>query len=164
MKKIVVLWTKYSDCISSFLYHVAGHGYTHASLGLEEEPGVFYSFNYKGFCVETLEKHRRRGVEKSMLCEMEISEEAYQTMQEQIRQFEAHRAELSYTRIGVAFCLLRMPFRWKGHYFCSQFVADMLQSSGAVRMKKKPELYLPNQLFAELTQPGRAFRILENPV
>ena len=164
MKKIVVLLTRYSDRISNFVYHVAGHGYTHASLGLEEQPEVFYSFNYKGFCVETLEKHRRRGVEKSMLCEVEISEEAYQNIHKQIRQFEKHRAELNYTRVGVAFCLLHLPFRWKGHYFCSQFVAEMLQSSGAVRMKKKPELYLPNHLFTELMQNGQGFRLVEDPV
>ncbi len=164
MKKVTVLLTRYSDWISNFVYHIAGHGYTHASLGLEDEPGVYYNFNYKGFCVETLEKHRRRGVEKSMSCEVEVSDEAYQRMQEQIEQFKKRRAELNYTRIGVAFCLMHLPFRWKGHYFCSQFVAELLQVTGAVKMKKRAELYLPNQLFAELTQVSRGLRLQENPV
>lgn len=164
MKKITVLLTKYSDWVSSFLYHAVGHSYTHASLGLEEEPGVYYSFNYKGFCVETLEKHRRRGVEKSILCEVEISDEAYWRMKKQLLQFKEHRMELRYTRVGVAFCLLHLPFRWKGHYFCSQFVVEMLQNSGAVPMKKPAVLYLPNQIFSELIQTDRVFRIQENPV
>jgi len=164
MKKVTVLLTKYSDWVSSFVYHIAGRGYTHASLGLEDEPGVYYSFNYKGFCTETLEKHRRRGVEKSMSCEVEVSEEAYQKMQQQIEQFKTRRAELSYTRLGVAFCLMQLPFQWENHYFCSQFVAELLQTSGAVQMKKKAELYLPNQLLSELVQGGKAFRLQENPV
>ncbi len=65
MKEITILLTRYSDWISSFVYHIAGHGYTHASLGLGG--GVYYSFNYRGFCEETLEKHRRRGGAESGL-------------------------------------------------------------------------------------------------
>jgi len=164
MKKITILLTKYSDFISSFVYHVAGHGYTHASLGLDDEPGVYYSFNYKGFCVETLEKHRRRGVEKSLGCEVEISDEAYQKLKDSIAQFKAHRAEMSYTRLGVLFCLLRFPFRWKCHYFCSQFVAELLQLSGAVQLKKRAELYLPNQLYFELRQNRQLLQLQQNPV
>ena len=150
MKKITILLTKYSDFISSFVYHVAGRGYTHASLGLEEEPGVYYSFNYKGFCVETPEKHRRRGVEHSLGCELEISDEAYEALKARIAQFESRREALRYTRVGVFFCLLRLPFRWRDHYFCSQFVAELLQLSGAAALKKRAELYLPNQLYSEL--------------
>lgn len=164
MKKITILLTKYSDLISSFVYHVAGHGYTHASLGLDDEPGVYYSFNYKGFCIETLEKHRRRGVEKSLGCEVEISDEAYQKLKDNIAQFKAHRAEMSYTRLGVLFCLLRLPIRWKHHYFCSQFVAELLQLSGAVPLKKRAELYLPNQLYFELRQNRQLLQLQQNPV
>lgn len=164
MKKITILLTKYSDLISSFVYHVAGRGYTHASLGLADEPGVYYSFNYKGFCVETLEKHRRRGVEKSLGCEVEVSDEAYEVLKARIAQFETRRAEMRYTRVGVFFCLLRLPFRWKDHYFCSQFVAELLQASGAVPLKKRAELYLPNQFPSALAQSGQLRRLLPNLV
>ena len=47
MKEVTILWTRYSDWISSLVYHLAGCGYTHASLGLEEEQGIYYSFNYR---------------------------------------------------------------------------------------------------------------------
>ena len=61
MKEITVLLTRYSDRISSFVYHVAGHGYTHASLVLGG--GVYSSFTYRGCCGEIVEQHRRRGVD-----------------------------------------------------------------------------------------------------
>lgn len=32
------------------------------------------------------------------------------------------------------------------HDFCSQFVAEVLSKSGAVKLKKKESLYLPGQL------------------
>lgn len=164
MKTITILLTRYSDRISDAVYHLTGHGYTHASIGLAEEGGVYYSFNYKGFCVETLEKHRRRGVEQSMSCKLQVTDEAYQALCCQIESFKARRAELHYTRLGVVCCLLHLPLRWKNHYFCSQFVAEMLQRAGAYPLHKRPELYLPNRFYAELAQSGRLCGLKLNPV
>ena len=62
MKQICILLTKYSDWISSLVYYIGGQGYTHSSIALGDQPTQFYSFNYRGFAVETTEKHRRRGV------------------------------------------------------------------------------------------------------
>jgi len=55
MKKVTILLTEYSDALSRFIYYISGRGYTHISLGLEEDEDRFYSFNYKGFCIETIE-------------------------------------------------------------------------------------------------------------
>ena len=38
----------------------------------------------------------------------------------------------------------------KGHYFCSQFVAELLRESGAVPLRSAPCFYLPNRFAAEL--------------
>lgn len=152
MRTITVLLTKYSDWISNLVYHIGGRGYTHASLALGEDENTYYSFNYHGFCVETLEKHRHRGVEKSLSYQLRISDEAYDNIKECIEQMKIHRSEFQYTRIGVLFCILRIPFKWNHHYFCSQFVAEIMMDSGAVKLKKKPQLYLPNDLGFELEQ------------
>lgn len=162
MKEITVLLTRYSDRISSFVYHVAGHGYTHASLGLGE--GVYYSFNYQGFCEETLEKHRRRGVEQSLSCVLEVSDEAYQDIQAWIETFQQRRSEYRYTRLGVFCCLLRIPFLWRRHYFCSQFVAEALKQSAAFPLTRQAQLYLPNQLCQELVSSRQLVRLQRNPV
>ena len=45
---------------------------------------------------------------------------------------------------------LYLPFRGKGHYFCSQFVAELLRESGAVPLRSAPCFYLPNRFAAEL--------------
>lgn len=100
MKEITILLTRYSDWISSFVYHIAGHGYTHASLGLGG--GVYYSFNYRGFCEETLEKHRRRGVEQSLSCVLAVSDQAYQDIQARIKAFQRQRAEYRYPGWGCS--------------------------------------------------------------
>lgn len=164
MKEVTILWTRYSDWISSLVYHLAGSGYTHASLGLEEEQGIYYSFNYRGFCVETLEKHRRRGVRQSMSCVLQVPDEAYQRIRDQLEGFKLHRSEYRYTRLGVTFCLMQIPFLWRKHYFCSQFVAELLKKAEALPLAKRAELYLPNQLWDELTASRQAVRLQRDPV
>lgn len=150
MRTITVLLIKYSDWISTLVYHIGGHGYTHASLSLDEDENTYYSFNYRGFCVETLEKHRHRGVKKSLSYQLSVSDETYKKMKDRIEEFMAHRMEFRYTRIGVLFCVLRIPFKWKKHYFCSQFVAELLKESGEFSLQRKPQLYLPNDFCSEL--------------
>ena len=41
MRQIYVLLTKYSDWISTVVYHVGGRGFTHSSISLEEDPNTY---------------------------------------------------------------------------------------------------------------------------
>lgn len=150
MRQICVLLTKYSDWISTLVYHVGGRGFTHSSISLEEAPDTYYSFNLRGFAVETAEKHRRRGVKNSRCIRLQISDAAYARIRERLMEMLAHRTRYRYTRLGVLFCLLRLPFRWRDHYFCSQFVAELLRDSGAVPLRSAPGRYLPNRFAVEL--------------
>lgn len=152
MRQISILLTKYSDWISTLVYHVSGQSFTHSSIALDEDENTYYRFNYRGFTVETVEKHRRRGVKKSRCIRLLVSEESYRQIKARIQDISEHSAEYRYTRLGVLFCVLRIPFHWNGHYFCSQFVAELLQESGAVPLKRRPGFYLPNQFDVEL--PG----------
>lgn len=126
MKQICILLTKYSDWISSLVYYIGGQGYTHSSIALGDQPTQFYSFNYRGFAVETTEKHRRRGVRCSRLYRLNVSDTVYERIEERIRHFLENRENYRYTRLGVLCCVLRLPLYWKNHYFCSQFVAELL--------------------------------------
>lgn len=162
MRTITVLLTKYSDWISNLVYHIGGRGYTHASLALGEDENTYYSFNYHGFCVESLEKHRRRGVKKSLCYRLNVSDDAYEKIKIMIGQFKSNRFDFQYTRIGVLFCVLKIPFKWEKHYFCSQFVAEMLLSSGAVKLKEKPQSYLPNHFCSELSESSQLKEINYN--
>lgn len=111
-----------------------------------------YSFNYRGFCIETAKKHRSRGVERSASFTLRISDESYERLKDEIGHFIENRPDYKYTRFGVLMCLLKIPFKRKNHYFCSQFMAEMLSNSGAVKLKKSPSLYLPNNIWSEIGQ------------
>ena len=109
MKQICILLTKYSDWISSLVYYIGGQGYTHSSIALGGQPTQFYSFNYRGFAVETTEKHRRRGVRCSRLYRLNVSDTVYERIEERIRHFLENREKYRYTRLGVFCCVLRIP-------------------------------------------------------
>lgn len=66
MKTIKIVLTRYSDLLSNAIYFLSGFGYAHASIGFGADQKEFYSFNYQGFCTETIEKHKRCGVTKSV--------------------------------------------------------------------------------------------------
>ncbi|MDO4272135.1 MAG: hypothetical protein Q4D16_00575 [Eubacteriales bacterium] len=163
MKTVTVLLTKYSDWISTLVYYICGKGYTHASLSIDGG-NTYYSFNYKGFCRETLDKHRKRGVKRSLSYQLKVSDQAFAEMEGIITSFQADREKFHYTRLGVLFCVLGIPFQRKWCYFCSQFVAEVLTKAGAVSLERPAALYLPNDFQRELQDSDQLESICTNPI
>ncbi|MGN0136265.1 hypothetical protein [Anaerotignum sp.] len=164
MKQVSILLTKYSDWVSNLVYYIAGREYTHASIALGEEPKEYYSFNYKGFAVETIEKHRHRGVRRSFCFQVQISEEAYAKMENKLLSFQENQERYRYTRFGVLCCVMHLPFHWKNRYFCSQFVAELLEDSGAVKLQRKPQVFLPNHFISLLQGHPQCIAAIQNLV
>ena len=152
-KKIYILLTKFADFRGRVLSFMAGSYYTHASIGLEEDPNTFYSFVLKGFRVEKLHRYLKPGREPYpvKLYEIEVAEHTYRKIKEIIDYFVAYKSRMHYTTFGLFLSLLRIPYQRKSTYFCSQFVAHILQQVGIIPAHHKPALYLP-QDFSNL--PG----------
>lgn len=81
-----------------------------------------------------------------------------------IESFKRNRAQLSYSRLGLILCFLHIPFHSEKHYFCSQFVVEMLKQSGAVSLERRPELYLPNHFLWELRGSSQVVGMQVNPI
>ncbi|MBS7528345.1 hypothetical protein KHM83_16770 [Fusibacter paucivorans] len=160
---ITVLLTRYYNVFSSFLYYLTGRGYTHASIALDEKNNYYYSFNFKGFRKEFPQKHRQRGG-KSISFKLAVNASDFEKIQHKIEMMEMEQSKLHYSRIGVFLCLLHIPHKRKNHYFCSQFVAEILQLSDSIKMKKHASLYLPNQLPSELAKQACLKEITHNPL
>ena len=141
MKTISIVLTNYPSHLSSFMETVYGYEYTHASICLDAMNEKMYSFNYKGFCMETVSKYKRHGVEKSISFQLQVTDAAFERLQNKIEQFVENREDFCYSSIGVVFCFVHIPFKRKKHYFCSQFVAEILAESGALKLKRRPSLY-----------------------
>ena len=162
-KVITVLLTRYYSAFSNFIYYTSGRGYTHASIALDEMGEYFYSFNMKGFRKEYPKKHKRRSA-KSVCYKLEVTAEDYDAICQRIRQIEEEKDKFHYSRVGVLCCLLHIPFKRNYYYFCSQFVADLLQQCKTVSMHKDTALYLPNHLPGELAQQSCLKEIVYNAI
>lgn len=164
MKQISILLTRYTDPISEVVDLCSGrHGYTHVSLALEAD-GVFYSFNFRGFCVETLEKHRRRGVCRSVSYELLVTDRAHAALRRRIDYFLAHAPEYHYTRFGVFCALLHIPLHLPRRYICSQFVAELLRQARVLPDGRPSSLFLPCHFPAELERCCCVQRRVPDPV
>lgn len=152
MRQICILFTKYSDFRSRIVYMTTGRKYTHSSIAIEDDNNAdYYSFNYRGFTIETLEKHKRRGVEDSLCIKLQVSDEKYESMKEIIEEFKNHREEYSYSPLGVLFLILGVPVHFgEKRYVCSHFVAELLEKSDTVKLKKRAYNYSPNSLIPML--------------
>lgn len=147
MKTVTILLTKYSDLVGRFICKISKNKYSHASISIDEEEKIFYSFNTKGFVIEKPKKRMpKKRLPGSVCIRMQVPEETYELIKREIECFLDKKEQYAYSRFGVVLCLLHIPYKFENKYFCSQFVAEILSRAGAVELKKKETLYLPGQL------------------
>ena len=58
----------------------------------------------------------------------------------------AQRQRYHYNLLGALSCVFNLPLDRRDHYFCSQFVAGLLEECGAVTLDKSPDLTRPADL------------------
>lgn len=148
-RTIYILLTRSGTCFSRLIHLATQDSYTHASIGLDGPQGPFYSFGRKyehlilpaGLVEEQVSPSRR--TVPCCLYALTVSEETYRRLRRQLHTMYARREEYSYNLLGALACFFNLPLRRRHHYFCSQFVADLLQECGAVELPKPPTLLRP---------------------
>lgn len=164
-KHVWILLTRHYDRFAKILYVVSGHGYTHASIGLGDESDSFYSFNFNGFCTEDPQRRLRMSKNiPAVLFQLEVSENEYEDIRNRIELMKNEQKKYHYSQIGVLLCILHIPHCIRDHYFCSQFVADLLIHSGAIKKQKSPSLFLPNTFLNELKHHPNLRNVVYNPM
>ena len=151
-KTVYILLTRSGTWFSRLIHLATADRYTHASIGLDGPDGPFYSFARlnprfalpAGLVQERLDRRPRNRKETPWcLCELEVSPQAYKHLCEQLASMYARREEYHYNLLGALGCYFHQPLRRKHHYFCSQFVASLLEESGAAELGKCPGLVRP---------------------
>jgi len=157
-RKIAILLIRYPGTMANFMGILTGFPYTHTTIGLEEDPNTFYSFVYKGFIIEKITRYLKpeRPPFPCALYEVNVTECAYQQIKELLRDYEKRKATLCYTRTSLVLSLFHIPYKRKNFYFCSHFVAEVLQRSNAVVLKKNSVLCQPKD-FHNLKEAHRIF-------
>lgn len=148
-RKLFILLTRFPGLDSDALRWWTRFPYTHASIGLDEDMNTFYSFVVKGFIIEDIARYNRKPGRAPFPCvlyELEVSETVYQKAKQMLLKFVSNRENLRYNTLGMLLSLIKIPSRRQSRYFCSHFVAELLQRCDAARLKKRSTLYLPRDL------------------
>lgn len=148
-RKIYLLLTRFPDKGSRVIELLRGAHYPHTSIGLEEDMNTFYSFVSKGFIVESVTRYVRADREPfpCQLYELEVSKNVYECVKKIVGYFVEFKELVRYAKAGLVFSLLHIPYkRDRFSYFCSEFVADVLKYSGAVKLHKKSNQYFSEDL------------------
>ena len=155
---IYVLLVRYPDLFSRLFRFFARCRYSHASIGISDADGSFYSYVTTGFRKELPLQHplfRRREVPCKLL-RIPISDEMYRDAKTALASHESVAHRFKYNGLGLFLCLLRIVWPMKNQYFCSQFVSEILGDVGAVSLAKHSALYLPDD-FAKMNEMELCF-------
>ncbi len=154
MKTIYILLTRSTTLLSNMVYLVTADQYTHVSISFDESLQPMYSSSRKNgntmFPAGPCAEHFHRGYYKKHPCipcalyELEVSDEVYATAKSEVEQIMNHSDEYSFNIIGLFLCHLNIPSRRRRHYFCSQFVGEILYRSKALELPKDTSLMRPS--------------------
>ena len=154
MKTIYILLTRSGTLLSKLVYSVTGANYTHASLAFDEDLSCLYSSTRKNgytmFPAGPSREYLDRGVFRlrpevpCALYALEVSEEAYIRARRRADHMMAHGKLYRFNVLGLVLCALHIRWQRRRHYFCSQFVSDVLEKSGALELPKDSTLMHPN--------------------
>lgn len=154
MKKIYILLTRSDTWISKIINLTTSDTYTHASISFEESLQPLYSFSRErvhlplpaGLRHEPL-RHgffEKYNTIPCALYELEVPDDVYDTAKEEVQQMMAERASYRFSVLGLVLCRLNIPYHRKHHFFCSQFVSEILARSRALHLPKDTALMRPN--------------------
>lgn len=125
--------------------------YNHTSIGFDSELKELYSFGRKkpnnplfaGFVKENL---RHEFFKNTTCCiyKLTISHNEYLSIRNLIDEFKIETDKYRYNLVGLLGVMFNYPIKRNYHYFCSEFVATLLQESGSYYFEKDLGLVRPS--------------------
>ncbi|PXW92109.1 hypothetical protein DES38_103125 [Streptohalobacillus salinus] len=152
-RPIYLLFLSTGTLLSKTIDLYTGTSLNHVSIALDPELSQVYSFGRKrpynpfigGFVKEsvTLPFFTRSNC---AIYQLDISEDEYQQLVAQILLIESTKHLYRYNFLGLFGVAINKELKREHAYFCSQFVATMLQRCGVYNQAKSPGLIRPQDL------------------
>ena len=161
MKKIYIMFSHTGTNFSKFLKVSTQSPYTHVSIALDKDFKRLYSFGRESLSEHPLQArfvHEKidDGVYKELahravccIYEVKVSEEQYRKAEEILKVFK-RKCKASYNFLGILFIPLRITFRPKDKFVCSQFIAYILNNAGIMDFGKHVNLITPNDILNKI--------------
>ena len=154
MKTLYIFLTRSGTLLSNLVYALTGAEYTHVSLAFDEDLNTLYSSTRKNgytmFPAGPSREYLNRGVFRlrenipCALYALEVSDEAYARARRRADHMMAHGELYRFNSLGLLLCWMHIRWQRRRHYFCSQFVSEVLQKSGSMQLPKPSVLMHPS--------------------
>lgn len=153
LKTIYVLLMRSQTPLSRVIYQLTRDAYTHVSFSFEPSLQPLYSSARKngetivpaGPCIERL-RHGYYGRHPGIPCrlfELQVPDEVFEAAKARAEYFIANARRYHFNFWGMALCRFGIAYRRPHHFFCSQFAAEVLGDTGALRLPKPKDLMRP---------------------
>lgn len=152
MKIIYILLTKSDTYMSKIIRLATADKYTHASISFEENLQPLYSFSRLQLTPLPAGLHSEpfdSGFFKKYphlpcaLYSLEVEDHVYNSAKADVESMMTSASLYRYNVMGLIFCRLNIPVNRKYHYFCSEFVSEILKNNKALHLPKEPSLMRP---------------------
>lgn len=154
MKSVYLFFTRSGTILSRLIRFFTLDEFTHVSISADASLNNFYSFVRKnprlplpaGFTKESAYQGYigRHPLMKCAFCELRVSDSAYTQILERLAVMNESSDFYQYSLLGVLLCAFGWELKRRRHYFCSQFVGDLLERSGAASLPKPSGLMHPD--------------------
>lgn len=138
-KQIYIVISQTGTILSKILKIITKKEYNHASITTFRDLSYIYSFGRKhpynpfwaGFVTEsknfgTFKRFRNT---KVIVLSLKVNDEVYNNINERIENMLINKAEYKYNYLGLYLAALKIHFKHKNRYYCSEFVGDILRQN-----------------------------------
>lgn len=136
-KHVYIVISQTGTLLSRILKLITGAEYNHASISLVPDLDTMYSFGRKhpynpflaGFVTESARfgTFKRFSRTRIVVLDITVSEEQYQSISRRIHTMLALKKHYHYNYLGLWLAGLRICYRHKRCFYCSEFVKDLLE-------------------------------------
>ena len=156
-KKMYIVLTDTGTLLSKAIGMYTREDLNHVSIAFDEQLTEMYSFGRKHrhnpFTGGFVKEDATEGMFEYANCAIyscDVTDEAYDKMRSRIREFEQTKELYKYNFIGLFAVAVNRDFERKHAYFCSQFVATIINECGIQMFTVPPNLVQPHH-FAKVT-------------
>ncbi|WP_110930719.1 C40 family peptidase [Paenibacillus bouchesdurhonensis] len=153
-RSVFILLTNTGTLFTKIIKGYTRAPYNHASISFNRELSEMYSFGRKnpnnplngGFVKEDIKTGTFSKYPNTtcVIYELKVSEREVEKMKRVLHIFIRSRNKYLYNILGVVGIALKEPVEFSNSYFCSQFVAEILDRSGIKLWNKLPALVTPD--------------------
>lgn len=150
---IYLVFSQTGTWLARLLKIATGEKFVHVSLSLDDYFSNMYSFGRinpnnplsGGFVKESLNAgvYKRNNNSECKIYKVKINEQQYSKLLEEIDKFSNSSIKYKYNLVGLVTAGLNIRVKRKRHYFCSQFVSELLLKADIIDTDVYPELFKP---------------------